>query len=124
MRLALFCSFLLVLMGLSCRDTSRAPATVCDSWPVDQPKESSQKLNQAVDAFARTLDPKQPMRNNAQAIARWLEQQPCIQQAGVSSRVVETEPPVLDIEARHRNGTRRTFSVQFARSKVTLSYSY
>ena len=125
MRLTSFCGMCLTLLAFPCTDTATVPVAVCQAWPTGaQAPRPARALNHAVDAFARTLDPRQPMRNNARAVARWLAQQPCIRQVGIADDAVATEPPGLDLTVIHRNGSQRTFSLLFGKDHVKLSNSY
>ena len=119
-RTLLLLALTLLLGQADCTNTKKLDKSVCATWAFTD----KALLDQAVDTFARSLDPKQPMDGNARAIANWLEKQPCIRQVSLPAIVVETLPPALDIGAFHRDGTKRTFSVQFGPDKIKLSYSY
>ena len=113
-------TLMLLLAQTDCTNTKKLADSVCDAWTLTD----KAALDRAVDSFARSLDPKLPMKENARAIADWLEKQSCIRQVSLPERVIETLPPALDIGAFHRDGTKRTFSVQFGQNKIKLSYSY
>ncbi len=110
----------LLLAQVDCTNPKKLTDSVCDTWA------SSDKaaLDKAVDRFARSLDPKKTMNENAHAIADWLEKQPCIRHVGIPSDFVATEPPGLDLVVEHRDGKKRSFSILFGKDKVRLSYSY
>lgn len=119
-RILLSFSLVVLLAQIDCTNTKKSTDSVCDSWAAND----KAALDRAVDRFTRSLDPKRSMNENAKAIADWLEKQPCIKQASLPSRTVETLPPAMDITVRHRNDSTRTFSIQFDPKKVSLSYSY
>ncbi|WP_084447249.1 hypothetical protein [Hymenobacter roseosalivarius] len=115
---------MLAFICLSCTKSKNAGAGVCDTWPTAaNAAQSTRALDRTVDSFARSLDPQLPLPANARAIAEWLEKQPCIEQVGIATDVVTTEPPGLDLTVRHRNGSKRTFSMLFGKDYVKLSNS-
>ena len=119
-RSLLLFSLTLLLVQVDCTNPKKLTQSVCDAWA------SSDKsaLDKAVDRFARSLDPKKTMNENARALADWLEKQPCIRQVGIPTDVVATEPPGLDLTVVHRDGSKRTFSVLFGKTTIKLSNSY
>ncbi len=116
----LFVTLSLLLAQADCTNTKKLDKSVCDAWTLTD----KAALDRAVDEFARSLDPKLLMADNARAIANWLEKQPCIREVGVPTDVVATEPPGLDLMVVHNDGSKRTFSMLFGKSNVKLSNSY
>lgn len=112
---------LLLLVGQAdCTNTKKIEKSVCDAWA----SSDKRTLDQAVDQYARSLNPNRTMNENARALADWLEKQPCIRRVGIPSDVVATEPPGMDLVVENRDGSKRTFSMLFGRDNVKLSNSY
>lgn len=112
---------LFLLLGQAqCPNPKKIEKSVCDGWATND----KAALNRAVDAFARSLNPKRNLNENARTLANWLEKQPCIRQVGIPTDVVATEPPGIDLLVVHQNGSKRTFSLLFGQDQVKLSNSY
>lgn len=120
LRILLLLALTLLLAQADCTNTKKSANSVCDSWTLTD----KATLDKAVDRFARSLDPKRPMNENARVLADWLEKQPCIKQVIVPSTIIQTFPPGLDIAVTHNDGSKRSFSMLFSNENVRLSYSY